>query len=196
VLPQCVHIMSFSSNSKLHVLGQVEGVNQPTNQLHGAESSLGIRKLHSCSKNSQYFMEPGGSLPCSQEPAPGPYREPDKSNSYHPISLRFILILSSHLYLGLPCGLFPSCFPTKILYAFLFSFMRATYDSNLILLDLIILVTSTSYNAPLYAVFSSTSCSQIPSSLCSSNNIRHQVSHPYRTTGKNYYYYYYYYYYC
>jgi hypothetical protein len=32
--------------------------------------------------------------------------------------LRFALISSSHLRLGLPSGLFPSDFPTKILYAF------------------------------------------------------------------------------
>jgi hypothetical protein len=37
------------------------------------------------------------------------------------ISLRSILILSTHLRLGLPSGLFPSRFPTNILYAFHFS---------------------------------------------------------------------------
>jgi hypothetical protein len=37
----------------------------------------------------------------------------------HPIFLRSILILSTHLRLGLPSGLFPSGFPTNILYAFL-----------------------------------------------------------------------------
>jgi hypothetical protein len=36
-----------------------------------------------------------------------------------PSYLRSILILSTHLHLGLPSGLFPSGFPTNILYAFL-----------------------------------------------------------------------------
>jgi hypothetical protein len=39
----------------------------------------------------------------------------------HPVPLRSIIILSTHLRLGLPSGLFPSGFPTNILYAFLFS---------------------------------------------------------------------------
>jgi hypothetical protein len=39
----------------------------------------------------------------------------------HPISLRFILILSTHLRLGLIIGLFPFGFPTNILHAFRFS---------------------------------------------------------------------------
>jgi hypothetical protein len=44
----------------------------------------------------------------------------------HPISLRSILILSTHLRLGLPSSLLPYDFPTNILYAFLFSPIRAT----------------------------------------------------------------------
>jgi hypothetical protein len=48
-----------------------------------------------------------------------------KSIASHPISIRSILIFSSHLCLGLPIGLLPSCFPTRILYAF-FLPIRAT----------------------------------------------------------------------
>jgi hypothetical protein len=45
------------------------------------------------------------------------------STPSHPIFLRSILILSSHLGLGLPHGLFHSGFWTRILYAFLISHM-------------------------------------------------------------------------
>jgi len=58
-------------------------------------------------------MEPEGSLPHSQVPANCPYHEPAQSSPYH---RRPILILSSHLCLGLPSGPFPSGFPTKTLY--------------------------------------------------------------------------------
>ena len=50
---------------------------------------------------------------------------------------RFILILSSYLRLGLPSGLFPWGFPTKILYMPLLSPIRATCPAHLILLDFI-----------------------------------------------------------
>ena len=55
----------------------------------------------------------------------------------HPTSWRPILILSSHLCLGLPSGLFPSRFPTKTLCTPLPSSIRATYPARLILLDFI-----------------------------------------------------------
>jgi hypothetical protein len=80
---------------------------------HGAEPFLRSCQLCSCSITSQHFMEPGGSLPCSQEPSTGPYSEPS-----HPISLRSTLILSTHLRLGLPSGLLPSCFPTNFLWIY------------------------------------------------------------------------------
>jgi hypothetical protein len=96
---------------------------------------------------------------------------------------------------------FPTGFPTNNLYAFLFSPILATWPAQPILLELIILiilceeyksrssslciflyspVTSSIFgpNILLSTLFSNTL------SLCSSHNVRDQVSHPYRTTGK------------
>ena len=58
----------------------------------------------------------------TQEPVTYPYPEPHKSSPCpHHTSWISILILSSHLCLGLTSGLIPSGFPTKILYALLLS---------------------------------------------------------------------------
>ena len=49
----------------------------------------------------------------------------------HPMSWRSILILSTHLRLGLPSGLFPSGFPTKTLYTPLWNIeLKTSYNSK------------------------------------------------------------------
>ena len=65
------------------------------------------------------------------------WASPIQSIHPHPTSWRSILILSTHLSLGLPSGLFPSGFPTKTLYTPLSSPIRATCPAHLILLDFI-----------------------------------------------------------
>ena len=71
-------------------------------------------------------MEPESSLLYSQVSATCPYPEPAWSSPYppHPTFWRTILILSSHLRLGLPNGLFPSGFLnhyyTYIIYIYLY----------------------------------------------------------------------------
>jgi hypothetical protein len=69
------------------------------------------------SDDREPVMEPEGSKPCSQVPTYGPYPDPDESRPHSHICL--ILVFSSHLHLGFPKCLFPSCFPTKTFYLFL-----------------------------------------------------------------------------
>ena len=55
----------------------------------------------------------------------------------HPTSLRYFLILFSHLRLGLPSAVLPSSLPSKILYTPLLSSIYATCPAHLIFIDLI-----------------------------------------------------------
>ena len=54
------------------------------------------------------------------------WASPIQSTCPHPTSWRSILILSTHLRLGLPSGLFPTGFPTKTLYPITYS-VRCLY---------------------------------------------------------------------
>jgi hypothetical protein len=83
-------------------------------------------------------MEPEGSLPCSQEPATGPYQsQTNPIHSLHSIYLIPLLILSSHICLSLSSDLFLSVHSNKILYVFLTLPMRAFCNIHLVPLDLI-----------------------------------------------------------
>jgi hypothetical protein len=126
----------------------------------------------------------------------------NSAHTIRPISLRSILILSTNLRLGLPSGLFPSGFPTNVLYAFLFSPICATCAAHLILLDLIFLINYVSRGVQVMKLlimqfsrishhFISLQTKYSPQHIVLKHpqsmfplNVRDQVSHPYRTTGK------------
>ena len=118
----------------------------------------------------------------------------------HPTSLRSISILPSHLSLGLPSDLFPSGYPNKPC-THLSSPHSATCPGHHILLDLITRIIPGEEHRSLSSSLCSLLHSPVISSLLGPNillstllsntlslrsflNVRDQVSHPYKTTGK------------
>ena len=65
------------------------------------------------------------------------WASPIQSIYPHPTSWRSVLILPTHLRLGLPSVLLPSGFPSKTLYTPIFPPTRATCPAHLIILDFI-----------------------------------------------------------
>ena len=68
---------------------------------------------------TSWLMETGSSMANSQQLSINSYPETNQSLLLAPISLRTILVLSSHLRLGLPKGLFLVRLLVRILKAFL-----------------------------------------------------------------------------
>jgi hypothetical protein len=128
---ECCEVIYATDNQKNGVSCRKRSY---TGELCGAEPFLRSRQLCSYPNIFQHFMDPGGSLPCSQEPFTCPCPEPDQSSLYHTILSKI------HPRLGLPSGGFLSGFPTKFYMHSSYPLIRVTYPGHIILLDLFIVI--------------------------------------------------------
>jgi hypothetical protein len=105
---------------------------------HGAEPFLRSRQLCSHPRTSQNFMEPEGSIPCSQEPSTSPYPEPYQSNTHHLSKIHFNIVRpptswSSQWYLSFWLSYqYPTCIHLLSI--------RATCPAHIFVLHFIILI--------------------------------------------------------
>ena len=140
-------------------------------------------------------MEPESSLPQPQQRTTCIYPEPEQPG---PWLFSHFFKISSYLRLGLSRSDFPSGLPIKPCQAPLLPHTPATCPAHLIRLDLPIQTFGyTDHTAPLYVAFPTEVTSPLFSpnilrstvlsntiNLCSSLNVRRQVSHPCKTTGE------------
>jgi len=127
----------------------------------------------------------------------------------HSISkMRFIIVFTKSGYyillspLDIPLSIFTSCFPTKTLNVFHFSYIRPTSHATHIVTDLIhVILFGHMYKLQSFSLgvflFPPIICSSLtdPSTfisnrisntlnVCSSVSVRDHILHPYKTTGK------------
>ena len=169
------------------------------NCLHWAQS---LWEADGSSASQEIPAKPKVKFSYSQEPATSPYAEPDRFKSVPAqwFLLRYVLVLSSRLRLGLSSGLFPSGFPTRMSCARIISFIRATCANRLIHPDL---ATRIVFGEE-YKSWSTSSCNfrgapRTPSLVgpnaflstlllniqsVFSFSVRDRVAHPYKTRGR------------
>jgi len=135
-------------------------------------------------------MEPEGSSPSSQQLVTGAFPEPFETSPY-PISLLFILLLSSYIWLGFQSGPFPSGFPIK---TFVCSFhlshaccspwfdqsVNIWWRVQIIKLLIVQVLPLPLLPLPLVLIFFLAPCSQTSSAMLL-HRVRNQVLHTHET---------------